>query len=206
MKKQDRRVVRTRRQLRDALMQLILEKGYETITVQDITDRADLSRATFYLHFKDKEELLVNSLEEMFDALVTAQVETITPEKLMHGEMIKSALAFQHAAEYSLVYKSMLSERGVAYVMHRIQNYLAEVALRQMRALLPAGLQPPVPMEIIAHHLAGALFGLIIWWLENDMPHPPEYMAQMFHTLTLPVILAGFGLADKPDFSSLLPK
>ena len=70
MAKIDRRIVRTRQLLRDSLMSLILEKGYEAVTVQHITDQANLGRATFYLHYKDKEELLVISLESLFDELV----------------------------------------------------------------------------------------------------------------------------------------
>ena len=70
----DRRVSRTRRQLRDALMALILERGYNMVTIEDITDRADLGRTTFYLHYRDKDELLIESLEAIAQDL-KAQVE-----------------------------------------------------------------------------------------------------------------------------------
>src|SRR5688572_30831151 len=76
-KKLDRRVVRTRGMLQRALLALMSEQSYDTISVADITDRADLRRATFYLHYRDKEELLVATLEGMFNELV-AQVETVT--------------------------------------------------------------------------------------------------------------------------------
>jgi AcrR family transcriptional regulator len=66
----DRRKQRTRRMLRDALLALIVEKGYDDLSVQDITEKADLRRATFYLHYADKDELLATVLREIFDALV----------------------------------------------------------------------------------------------------------------------------------------
>jgi AcrR family transcriptional regulator len=59
----DRRVQRTRRLLHKAFMSLILEKKYESITVQEILDRADVGRSTFYMHFRDKDELLVSGFQ-----------------------------------------------------------------------------------------------------------------------------------------------
>ena len=64
-KKEDRRVGRTRRLMHEALMALIVEKGYETVTVQDILDRADVGRSTFYAHYRDKDELLLSSFEHL---------------------------------------------------------------------------------------------------------------------------------------------
>ncbi len=71
IKKSDRRVSRTRRSLREALMSLILEKGYDAVTIEDITTRADTGRTTFYLHYRDKEELLLESINEVVDGLFT---------------------------------------------------------------------------------------------------------------------------------------
>jgi AcrR family transcriptional regulator len=70
----DRRKARTRQLLRDALMALIVEKGYEAISIQDIVDRANVARPTFYLHFKDKEELLFTSLVEIYEELFSRQL------------------------------------------------------------------------------------------------------------------------------------
>jgi AcrR family transcriptional regulator len=198
MDKTDRRVRRTNKQLRDALLALILENGYDAITIQDIVDRADLSRATFYLHYRDKEELLVSSLEEMFDALLEAKGQ-VTPDMLLPNGQPPCFLAFQHAQEYSALYKVMLSERGVAYVMHRIQDYLTdEIRFEIETLLLQVGRKPDVPLDIIATHMAGALFSSLVWWIENDMPYPPEYMAQTFQRMMMPAIFAGVGLSEVP--------
>ena len=191
MNKTDRRVRRTRRALHEALLDLILEVGYDSITVQDITDRADLSRATFYLHYQDKEELLASSLEAMFDELVAARVDKLSPDTMTGADGTPpSQIAFEHAAEYSAIYRSLLGERGVASVMHRIRAYLAQLTRHQLAQTLPREAKTTVPTEIIAQYIAGAIFGLIVWWLENDMPHSPEAMAQMFHRMVLPGILA----------------
>lgn len=191
-RKPDRRVRRTHKQLHEALIVLIMEKGYDSVTVQDITDRADLSRATFYIYYNDKEDLLVSTLEDMFDTLVQTRGK-LTPAMLLENGSPPSLLAFQHAQEYSTLYRAMLSERGVALVMHRILKYLAVLAQQQIEALLPPDFTPHIPLPVIAHYLAGSLFSLIVWWLEHDMPHPPEEMARIFQTLVMPAILTGIG-------------
>ncbi len=194
--KEDRRVRRTRRRLRDALIQLILEQGYEKITIQEITDAADLSRATFYLHYKTKDELLASSLEEMFDELVASmQSFLMKPDLDEHSEAPPSLAAFQHVAEYSELYKSLLGDRGVSSVIYRTIDYIARLLRRQFERLL--GEEPTrtsaIPYEIVAQSMAGALFALVSWWLENDMPHSPLEMARMYHRMTTPTLRAAFG-------------
>ncbi|RMG83752.1 MAG: TetR/AcrR family transcriptional regulator [Chloroflexi bacterium] len=182
--KLDRRVRRTLRMLREALLELILEKGYDNISINDITTRADLSRATFYLHFSDKDDLLLHSLEEMFDDLVNQRLQSLDPTTLMQSDGTPPSLfAFQHAAEYKDLYRALLSERGVAFVLHRIRLYMAQITRRQLLnyfSHIPAG-----TLEFVAQYLAGSLLNMLLWWLENEMPHPPEEMAQRYHLLTV---------------------
>lgn len=189
----DRRVRRTRRSLRNALIDLILETGYDNITIQNITDRADLSRATFYLHYKDKDELLANSLEEIFEELVESLDNPIFDAHPERDQAAPGVMAFQHVEEYSDLYKSLLlGERGVTYVIYREIQYIARIAREQIMRLLPEGTELSdlaVPVDVIAHHIAGSLFTMILWWLEQDMPHPAEEMGQMFHRMSRPAVM-----------------
>lgn len=188
MEKVDRRVRRTRRRLRDALIQLILDKGYAPITIQEITDTADLSRATFYLHYKDKDELLASSLEEMFDELVESIQDFLSDENFSPSTDTPPSLpAFQHVAEYRELYKALLGDKGVTSVIYRTIEYTARLAEKRLRALVPDEELDalPVPLPIVAQHVAGSLFALVSWWLEHDMPHSPEEMAQMYHRMTV---------------------
>ena len=199
----DRRVRRTRRSLRDALIELIVETGYDNITIQNITDRADLSRATFYLHYRDKDELLASSLEEIFEELVQSLDNPIFD---MHPETAADApgiMAFKHVEEYSQLYKSLLlGERGVTYVIYREIQYIARIAEQQILRILPEDTDTAelkVPVEVIAHHIAGSLFTMILWWLEQDMPHPAEEMGQMFHRMSRPAVMSAL---DNPPTDS----
>jgi AcrR family transcriptional regulator len=198
--KLDRRVRRTRRRLRDALIELILEKGYESITIQEITDRADLSRATFYLHYENgKDELLASSLEEMFDELMESVQDMVYQQSLEIDEKDPpSLLAFKHVAEYSKLYKSLLGDKGVTSVIYRTLNYIARISQKQLEGIKAEHNidKTPVPIEVAAQHNAGSLFSMVSWWLENDMPYTPEEMARIYHAITVPGIRAALGIAE----------
>jgi AcrR family transcriptional regulator len=123
----DRRKQRTRQLLRESLQVLILEQGYDAITIQEITDHANLGRATFYLHYRDKDELLVDALETMFDQLVQ-QIDRLSPQHILELEAPPSLIAFRHVQVHHDLYRVMLSERGIAFVIKRVRRYLAGFA------------------------------------------------------------------------------
>jgi len=195
-KPMDRRVRRTRRRLRDALIQLIMEKGYDNVTIQNITDAADLSRATFYLHYTDKDELLASSLEEMFDELLDSVKDIMLRRKLELTEGDAPSLpAFKHVAEYADLYKSLMGDKGVSSVINRVLDYIARVGEEQYRLMVTDEEEKnlPVPIDIMARHMAGALFSMVSHWLEQDMPYTPEEMARYFHLMTVPALLSALG-------------
>ncbi len=196
MEKMDRRVRRTRAMLGQALRELILEKPYDAITIQDIADQADLNRATFYLHYASKEELLMDSLEAQFDALVT-QIEGEKNGRPMWESPVTGRIIFEYVAENAALFKVLLGAQGQGYVMYRVLNYIAQVDEEEIQeAFGPNAL--PVPDVILARHFAGSLFALVSWWLEHDMPYSSTYMAETVHQLcavgVMPM-LVGMGAA-----------
>ena len=184
-KKVDPRVVRTRQMLRDALVAQIEEKGFDGITVQDITDRAGLNRATFYLHYHDKQDLLENSLRDAVDELMADLGASTDGQGLLTSDESPRPITavFEHVAQHALFYRVMLSAEGVPAFSAGVRDYMAEVTLRWLSALQPYPSQSRVPLEIVANSLSWSLLGVLIWWLEHDMPHPPDYMAEQFQQL-----------------------
>jgi AcrR family transcriptional regulator len=183
--KLDPRVVRSRQQLRAALVSLIEEQGFDALTVQDIADRAKLNRATFYLHYRDKQDLLENSLRDAIDELMVdlgaspgEQGELVSDES---PRPIKAV--FEHVAQHAHFYRVMLSAEGVPAFSAGVRDYMAEVTLRWLEALQPDPRRSRVPLEIVANSLSWSLLGVLIWWLEHDLPHPPDYMAEQFQLL-----------------------
>jgi AcrR family transcriptional regulator len=184
-KKLDPRVIRTRQLLRDALVSLIAEKGFDAITVQDIADRATLNRATFYLHYQDKHDLLIKSLRDAIDELMTDIGASAQEDgQLGFDESLRPIKAtFEHVAQHAQFYRVMLSAEGVASFSAGVRDYMEEITLEWLATLQPHPRQSQVPLEIVANSLSWSLLGVLIWWLEHDMPQPPDYMAEQFRLL-----------------------
>ena len=187
----DRRVSRTRRQLKDALFALILEKGYDAVTIEDITERADLGRTTFYLHYHDKEELLLESIKAIADDLL-GQISPLSPLRWDHGnggqvdEHDPIRVTFVHAAENAQLYQIILRGEGAVKATSRVHNIISETATSVINKTIEDGssaIHMGVPIEIFSNYLAGALMGLLTWWLENNMCYTPEEMAMMFRKM-----------------------
>lgn len=182
----DRRIQRTRQLLHNALIELIIERGYSPITVQDITDRANVSRTTFYLHFQDKQELLFSSLEAIF-ADMAEEYHPPSREELQQHEypidLVKPG-DFLHAAKYADFYRIMLSDKGAPGFSEWLRNHIAKTMLEKiLPPLLLPGQPHGMPLEILAQFWAGAEMGLISWWLNNEMPYTPEEMAKTMYSL-----------------------
>ena len=181
----DRRQRRSRRRLRAAMLALIVARGYENITIAELAEQADLNRATFYLHYDSKEQLLVDSLETQFDELVAAMKTHGTAAPPWSLAMVDDLeRIFQYVAENAELYRALLADNGVGYVAQQIIDYIAAVDEAQMRQALTET-ELPIPLELLSRHIAGSFFANIAWWVTNDMPYPPRYMAEMVHQLCL---------------------
>jgi AcrR family transcriptional regulator len=201
-RKIDRRIQRTHDLLRNALMQLIEERGYETITIQDITDRANVSRTTFYLHFRDKDDLLFTTMEELYDNLVEQMHIPRLGEAASPGVGIMvDSTDFRHVAEYANFYRVMIGKQGSAAFVMRVQAYLARVCLvKMLKPLAERGNLPQLPLEAVASGIAGLEIGLIRWWLEEDkLTHTPDEMALMLCRLSMLGTGWALGLTLTPD-------
>jgi AcrR family transcriptional regulator len=175
MEMNDRRVRRTRRMLADALVALILEKGYDGVSVREIAARADVAHATFYRHFADKDQLLMYRLEEFVE-----EVTAFTREPSL--QQSEGYLIFKHAQENSALYTILLRSPGAIQVRSAIQQAIGADLLRTC-APLSAPAHGVIPAEVAANHIAGSLLVLIEWWLTHDMPYPPARMAGIYEQL-----------------------
>jgi len=195
VRKVDRRVNRTRRQLREALFNLILEKGYDAVTVEEITARADVGRTTFYLHYHDKEDLLMESIGELVDDLIEQMARFPMEEwKLERGSAGSApspaiVLPFQHVASNARLYQIVLRGDGTYSVSRRLREIIVQASAEMARVLLErdelGALNSQVPMDVFMNYIAGAWLGLITWWLENEMPYPAEQIAGMFQRMVV---------------------
>ncbi len=172
---QDRRIIRTQRLLAEALMELILEKGYEAVTVRDITERADVGYATFFRHYADKEALLYGVLDVVLEELV----QLLQPQRASGDTVALGAELFRYVAGHSRLCRALLGGKGSPLLVRRV------IAAGTANVLSENTEHPgaTIPIEIAAHHLIASTLNLIEWWLEHDMPYPPERMGLIYHEL-----------------------
>ena len=170
MESQDRRVRRTQHLLARALIALILEKGYEVVTIRDITERADIGYATFFRHYHDKDELL----KEVLDVVLTELIDLLCPADTDPATV--GVLLFRYVQEQSEVVRVLLRSHALLQPVIKIatQNILNE------HIPLPKSV---VPLEIAAYHIVTSSISLIQWWLDRQMPYPPEQMGIIYHEL-----------------------
>jgi AcrR family transcriptional regulator len=171
---EDRRVRRTRAALRDALIGLVVERGYDRITVRDVLDRADIGRSTFYAHYRDKDALFASCFEDLRDDL-----EREMNELGRAGDPVKPlSVIFEHAHRHQQVYRAVGTEH-----LHRM---IFEV----MRDHLCTHDELRLPVDVAAEYHASALVGILGWWVRADFPHTPTEMARMIRELTVGGITA----------------
>ncbi len=183
-KKLDPRVVRTRQMLRDALIAIILEQGYDAANIQNITERAGLRRATFYLHYRDKEELLLSMLRDTVAELMEEMhldARGLLTAETQHAEEL---ITFRHVQARADLYRAVLSGAGAAEITRGLRDYLAG-RIREKCLTGRGAAELPIPVEVLASYLAGVKLNMIIWWLDEGMPYPPEQMAAMCARLVL---------------------
>jgi AcrR family transcriptional regulator len=175
----DRRVQRTRQLLLDALRELILEKGYEAITVQDLIDRANLGRSTFYSHFQDKEDLLLKGVESLWDELAL-HLKVAMPREDTFWSLILSM--FRHAENQRSLYKALIGNQGGNLAMKHIQKELYALIYEHLQVVL--GKQnTKLPLELVAYHAVSTFLSLLAWWSDSDAPYSAEQMNQFYRHL-----------------------
>ena len=185
---------RTRWLLREALLALVTEKGYDRVTVQDVLDRADLSRATFYAHFRDKEDLLVSGFADLRETMRGAMAAFARGEGAPPGDGLAGTRAlFEHVAEHRRLHRALVRSRAGTVVLRRVREELVALAREHFEDMIATrGAVPVVPVEVMAEHAVGALLGVVTWWLDHDTPYSVDEMAAMFERLTTPALEAGW--------------
>lgn len=188
----DRRVTRTRRALHEALIGLILEKGYDAITVGDIVDRADVGRSTFYAHFVDKDALLLAG----FSDLPTLWAEESRGSGAESGAIpfTFSLKMFRHADEERRLFRALVGQRSGALVQDQLDRVLSDLVRADLERLHAAS--DAYTLDVAVRFVVSAYVGLLTWWLDHPTPATPEEMDQAFRALVLPGVAGFLGTAS----------
>ena len=185
----DRRVRKTRRQLRECLITLLKEKKVQDITVRELTDMADLNRGTFYLHYKDVFDLLEKTeaeLQEDFNQLVCKHdaVDLKQRPSVIFNEI------------YSLVYDNadlieiLLGENGDLNFVNRLKQLIREKCLKDWMEVFRSG--NAAAFDAFFSFIVSGCIGLVQYWLQTGLKETPELMAK----LTEHIITKGIGVLE----------
>lgn len=184
--KQDRRSQKTRQLLRDALVELLLEKRYSEVTVQTLLERANVGRSTFYAHYLDKDDLLTSEMAhilEQFDAhtfKLDANSETVLP----------SLALFQHVQANQRLIQAIVWGRGTEMALNDFQTHLTRRIEQRLSALSSDGFPEYPPRAVVARVIANIFLTLLRWWFETGLRHTPEVMDEMFQRMVMPSVQA----------------
>ncbi len=183
----DRRVRRTRRALQNALLALMVEKSYDAITVQDIIDRADVGRSTFYSHFTDKRALLDSGFEDLSRVLAQS-LATAAPGR--EGVLRFSLPLFQHAHAHRRLARALVTRRGASPVQDRLHEVLHRTIRAELDELVGESREAVRADELTIAYISGALIAVISNWLEGAAEKSPAEIDAQFHTLIDPGVCA----------------
>ncbi|GCE15390.1 TetR/AcrR family transcriptional regulator [Tengunoibacter tsumagoiensis] len=184
--KTDRRSQRTYRLVSAAFAELLVEKPYEEILVQDILDRADIGRTTFYAHYFDKEDVL-NCIVEQELEMLTHQITRSTARQ----RVVPSLELFEHVYHsQNQQFLALMRSRAGEPLWEALQVALCRAIEPALSTLCAEKRSPPIPLPVVSQYLAGAFLTLLKWWVTASMPYPPEQMETIFQQLALPGVWA----------------
>ena len=194
MTKTDRRVERTRELLQKALTELIAERGYDAITIQDIVDRANVGRTTFYLHYSSKDELFMSCHEAIVSQFHMGLLHPLSRAELLSPEIpAEMASTYQHLEEGRALLYPIFQGKDSQLILRQIRDRSAQEIEANLRSMFAED-ESTIPLDMLANYLAGAQIALMQWWLEKRRSHTPNDLMQMLYRLQRAAIRAAFGL------------
>ncbi len=184
----DRRIQRTEQSFREALMSLMIKKGYAAITVQDILDQANMGRSTFYAHYRDKKDLLISgfkSLLDDFEKEYALMMDHQTDPEIAGREI--SLFLFQHANDNRLLFKSMAGKKGGEVIHQVAQEYLTKMTKNYLTNHYQDE-SSRCPLDLLVNYTITSFLVVLGWWLEQNATITPDEINTLFWDLAGPGI------------------
>jgi len=178
-RKPDRRIRRTCERLGSALVALIQERPIDDVTVQDVLDRASVGRSTFYLHYSDKDDLLLSQLEQFLEMMSTA----LSTRKEESHRVVPVAELFAHIGSQKKVYRALADSDRLNDFFDLAQGYFARGIEQRLKESKRLSNLPQPELGARASALAGSMLSLLRWWLDRGAKESPHAMDELFHQM-----------------------
>lgn len=162
--------------------------------MQEIIDRANVGRATFYSHFENKDDLLVSGFEDLRTSLKARQGEAFLRGRSIEDRVFGfSQEVFGHTNEYRDAFRTMVGQRSGAIVQRLLQKLLVELVREDVKRTVARADSSPVLTEALVHFIASALVGVLMWWLDGRARLSVDEANAYFRRLALPALKAARG-------------
>ena len=178
----DPRVRRTRRLLRDALVALILKKDFASITIKEITERAEVAYITFFRHYESLDQLLMEVLDEGLTELMV-HIETLAKQSDTSALETEGRLIFEYIEQKADLFRILLKSQSVTRIRKKVVSNISAIFQKSCVPLERLGNQ--VTINMASNHIATSLLSLIEWWLENNMKPSPIEMGKVYKSLII---------------------
>jgi AcrR family transcriptional regulator len=178
----DPRVRRTRRLLREALVSLMLEKDFSTISIKEITERAEVAYITFFRHFESLDQLLMEILDEGLGEL-QAHIETLAKESETSALEMEGMLIFEYIGQKADLFRILFKSQSVTRVRKKVVRNIATIFQKSCLPLARSG--NTLATAILSNHIATSLLALIEWWIDNNMKPAPAQMGKVYKSLII---------------------
>ncbi len=183
--KPDRRVERTRQALRAALIGLILDKGYEAISVMDIAERANVGRSTFYMHYSTKDAVFSDS----FRALEVS-LRAVMARQGAGGGRSYTGVLFSHVDANRQLYRALAGQRGGVLATGHIRRILLDLVRRDIESQPPGSAASKAARDGAVHYVVGAITGVLSWWLDHKTGWSSDQLDRFVTAMITPGLLA----------------
>lgn len=190
----DRRIQKTRQGLQEALLTLLKEKSLEEIDIKEITDTANTARVTFYRHYGTKEELLIDTIEMIYQEFESTFTVLTAEQTLDFNATPPSQSLFELLNTDRAFYKKLFTGSASAIIQRRMRHYIVQEVTKMF------GANPKyanLPLFLIGNHIASVNIGNIMWWLADDLPYSPQYMATITHRIAMLGVMNLVGRGDE---------
>jgi AcrR family transcriptional regulator len=178
-RKPDQRVRRTHERLGSALVALIQEKSIDDVTVQEVLDRASVGRSTFYLHFRDTDDLLLSQLERFLETMSNA----LSVRKEKSHRVVPVAELFAHIGSQKKLYRALADCGRLNDFFDLAQGYFARGIEKRLAESGRLSKLPQHELGARASALAGSMLSLLRWWLDRGAKETPRAMDELFHRM-----------------------
>jgi len=184
----DRRIEKTRGLLHEALASLVREKPYDSIVVKEILDRANVGRSTFYMHFRDKDDLLASSIH---DTVRSAHASARPSSGSKHERIVGFSLpVFEHIHQHRSAGAAKMGSKGRAILHEHLRQVLADLIGDEVKRGFAGRRKTPgqMPPDLLVRYVASSFILVLNWWVEESSPLAPADVDAVFRALVMPTL------------------